>query len=114
MRKLLAYSAFVLGSGFSCTSMSNELPTNISTDPGHRVELRDVGCASIDKITENLKKYEMIPILMTMADGYETIVWKNEEDNSIIYIRYVDEETACIMGLGVNVNISSVSKRSPI
>lgn len=114
MKKLLVSSVIFFSGLFSSSSFSEEVNPQNNQQEVVRVELKDVGCGPVELISANLKKHGLVPILMTISENYDTIVWKSEVDNSVVFVRYVDEKSACIMGIGVNVEIKNTKQKETI
>ena len=100
MKRFLVSSVLALGLLFTNTqSLAEE---NKQQEPTKvKVELKDLLCGPVKEINKRLHELGMTPVFMAISEvhHYETMVWL-AKDNSVIFIRYVDEHSACLMGMG--------------
>lgn len=106
MRKLLACSILVLslfGNVFAEEAKKEE-PTKEEAVPRNPIVLKDVVCGSPKELNARLKELKMIPVLATESEvnQYQTVVWMNPSTKDTVFTRYIDNETACIIGMGMN------------
>lgn len=96
MKRFLVSSVLALGLLFTNSPLAEENKQAVV-----RIELKDLLCGPVKEINKRLYELQMVPVFMAISEvhHYETMVWM-AKDNSVIFIRYVDEQSACLMGMG--------------
>lgn len=99
MKRFLVSSVLALGLLFTNTQSlaeENKQQSNVV-----RVELKDLICGPIKEVNKRLEELQMVPVLMAVSEvhHYETMMWI-AKDRSVVFVRYVDEQSACLMGMG--------------
>ena len=103
MRKLLASS--ILALSLITNTFADDLKKEEAVDNTKKPEpviLQDLLCGSPKDINKRLKELNMSPVIATQSDvhSYQTVVWMNMETKDTIFVRYIDDHTGCLMGMG--------------
>lgn len=109
MRSLLACSVLCL------TLISNafgETPKEESKKESAPIVLEDVMCGDSKALNDKLTNQQMVPILVMESERYTTVVWEDPKSKGSIIARYLDDKTACILGMGVNFTIAGKGKQA--
>lgn len=109
MKKLLVSSVLLFSMFLSNVLLASEESKTV------RVELKDVMCGPVKEINNRLDQLGMVPVFMAVSEvnNYETMVWINGQKD-VIFVRYVDEESACLMGMGALILLSNPKSKIDI